>query len=349
MVSLSLTSSPNRLRIAQHSTPLRHYNEAMMTVKHSEAVQMPIAKLITRLGLLAAVACAVLVELAVGVGYTIESNGVIAFATLHDGNGEIYVVDIDSNISQPINLTRSRVEDRIVVWSPDGTTLAFSSVPDAQGWEIYTMSMTGNQITRLTNDEFMDLILDWSGDGEYITIVRHQTAALDRTLAGLYTMDISTGHVKYINNVFVQSSGGVEWSPNGKQIAVISGYDLPPAIYLMQADGSQVHRLINVAAVRGGGLSWSPNGMRIAFIAHTSEGREVYIVDVVDGSIHQLTHSELPINMNPSWSPDGNRIAFISAFGGGSEGGDLYVIDKDGENPRLIATDVVSVAWRPQP
>ena len=62
-----------------------------------------------------------------------------AFTSLHDGNGDIFVMDATDG-SNPTNLTpNSSGGDYRPAWSPDGTQIAFSSTRDGN-YDIYVMN-----------------------------------------------------------------------------------------------------------------------------------------------------------------------------------------------------------------
>lgn len=80
---------------------------------------------------------------------------------------------------------------------------------------------------------------------------------------------------------------------------------------------------------------------RIAF-ASTRDGEpHVYVIDA-GGAVQRLVRGQ-----EPAWSPDGTQIAFAvheqTLFGTS----DVRVIDIDGTNERVLATDAASPAWSP--
>ena len=57
-------------------------------------------------------------------------NGRIAFYSDRDGNGEIYTMNATG--TGQIRLTNNAAEDTQPAWSPDGTTMAFTSERDGK-------------------------------------------------------------------------------------------------------------------------------------------------------------------------------------------------------------------------
>jgi Tol biopolymer transport system component len=80
-------------------------------------------------------------------------NGKIAFASVRDGNVEVYVMDVDGG--NQTRLTTNPVFDGEPAWSPDGSKLAFTSDRNGNS-EVYVMDADGGNQTRLTNHPASD-------------------------------------------------------------------------------------------------------------------------------------------------------------------------------------------------
>src|SRR4029077_4927670 len=64
----------------------------------------------------------------------------------------------------PEELTGGKEQNRLPVWSPDGTRIAFSSTRDGND-EIYVMNKDGSNVRRLTNNPAPDITPTWSPNG----------------------------------------------------------------------------------------------------------------------------------------------------------------------------------------
>ncbi len=86
----------------------------------------------------------------------------------------------------------------------------------------------------------------------------------------------------------------------------------------------------------------SPPPERILFVSDRYDGRaEVFVMNADGSELLRLTQGEgSEIAYAPKWSPDGTQIAFVSAD-------DMYLMNADGSEPRLLLASAYSPAWSP--
>lgn len=90
----------------------------------------------------------------------------IAFATIREGNWEIYTMNAGDG-SNLENITNNLAVDLKPAWSPDGNEILFSS--DRSGsTDIYIMNTDGNNIRRITDNPGIEGEPKFSPDGLYI-------------------------------------------------------------------------------------------------------------------------------------------------------------------------------------
>jgi hypothetical protein len=149
------------------------------------------------------------------------------------------------------------------------------------------------------------------------------------------------------------------WSPDGERIAFYHAvgvedggrFDADADIYTMAADGSDVRRLTDHPGLDVFPV-YSPDGSKIAFTRSDRAGVvDVYVMDADGGNVVPITEfdDEGLDDYHPTWSPDGERIAFVRGEVPPGAGGELWVIDADGSNARLLLEDplVHFPAWSP--
>ncbi|MBA2702609.1 MAG: SBBP repeat-containing protein [Blastocatellia bacterium] len=137
------------------------------------------------------------------------------------------------------------------------------------------------------------------------------------------------------------------WSPDGSKIA----FAREPAgvaadIYTMNADSSGVTRVTN-APLQDLFPSWSPDGAQFTFTYGECSGADftapdVFVMDSNGANRTNLTNTP-PVDGISDWSPGGSTIAFVRGPSGdcssAEEQGDIYAMDPDGTNQRIIANN----------
>ena len=90
-----------------------------------------------------------------------------------NGNSDIWVVDLERSVSQPITFDPGR--EWTASWSPDGSRLAFASTRASNDGttKIYEKSSTGTGTeTVLPSGDASSIPVNWSADGKYIVFSR---------------------------------------------------------------------------------------------------------------------------------------------------------------------------------
>src|ERR1700682_5197214 len=103
------------------------------------------------------------------------------------------------------------------------------------------------------------------------------------------------------------------YSPDGRQIAFISGKSGNPQVYIMDADGSNIQLLTPYEAGTRSYLAspdWSPDGNAVAY-EQQNGNFQVWMIDLRDRIPKQLTSEGE--NEDASWAPDGRDLVFSSS------------------------------------
>ena len=123
------------------------------------------------------------------------------------------------------------------------------------------------------------------------------------------------------------------YSPDGRQIAFVSGKSGNPQVYIMDADGSNIQLLTPYTAGKRSYRSspdWSPDGNAVAYEQQNGVF-QVWMIDLRDRIPKQLTSEGE--NEDPSWAPDGRHIVFTSSRSGDKQ---LWVLDTETGRARQL-------------
>ena len=188
-------------------------------------------------------------------------GGSIAYGSNQEGNPDIYVRDVRTNVERQLTFHESR--DIWPAWSPNGKWIAFISERDGE-MDIYRMDADGGNMKRLTNRGGCKRPA-WAPDSQSIAF------SASKKEAGIGShIYIMSPEGKGLRRLTDTSSGVCAWSPDGKEIAFI-----PPggavggvALFSIGIDGKNMRQLTRVYERMTLITSpvWSPRGKWIAYI-----------------------------------------------------------------------------------
>jgi dipeptidyl aminopeptidase/acylaminoacyl peptidase len=229
----------------------------------------------------------------------------------------IWLADVAGGV--PRQLTRGKVRDGAPMWSPDGTKIAFVSGRDGDGPQIYILPLNGGEAWRVTDLENGAFNPVWSPDGGKILFgSTHTSEELTEEPAGEET-EAEADDAAMFGSMSVIRNWLTENAENGE----------PAVITRLNFQGERGLDPIE---------SW----------AH------IYVLDLETEETRRLTDGPYDF-YSQSYSPDGRRIVFAAEISEDDHPdyvrkSDLYVMDADGSNRRLIgASGYVSFdpRWSP--
>lgn len=202
--------------------------------------------------------------------------------------------------------------------------------------DIYMMDESGANLTRLTNNDWLDSDPVWSPTGDRLafastspdsmTTVIHVIAADGRHIATLGDSGSYTGYPS--------------WSPDSDRLAFASNRSGNHEIYVANADGSDLRRLTNTPEdeLRP---DWSPDGARLVFDATVPDSAvavDLFIMRA-DGSDRRRVTTHGRYNFHAAWSPNGEKVAFVSQRDANEE---VYVVNVASGVLARVTTDGAS-------
>ncbi|MGB5187144.1 MAG: hypothetical protein WBO84_08460, partial [Acidimicrobiia bacterium] len=241
----------------------------------------------------------------------------------HDSQGEIYTRAFSGG--EWTRLTNNSWREQRPSWSPDGTTIAYSTAVSGTD-DIWLMNADGTSKRNATSDAAYNFDPSWSPDG---TRIVYTAIAVIGAYEDVWVMKVDgTGKANLTPSTPSSTNEQPAWSPDGSKIAFTSNRTGASDIFVMNARGSGVTNLTRSATSTDEEATWSPDGSAIAFISDRSgASRDLYVMTTDGSDVRRLTTAMGAYQ--PAWSPDGRHVLFSSSADGDP---DLWMVDPDGSN-----------------
>ncbi len=248
----------------------------------------------------------------------------------------LYAIDLRDGELRLVLETPLSIWD--IAWSPDGRRIAFLGADPRQGGtelempaSIYTVAPDGSDLQQLPIEGPVRE-LDWSPDGSRLVISRLAADPFEDRLEGrlgqdLFAVDLETGAETRLTED--GRSWDPAWSPDGSQIAFVSGSPRLHALFVVGADGSDRRRLTDPDGTDGS-PTWSPDGEWIAVTRR---------VATATGTSGALGPSGA-VGVSGSLGASTCQVVLVAADGSGER------VLLDGPIDGACATEL---AWRPAP
>ena len=253
---------------------------------------------------------------------------------------------------------------------PFDSKLAFVSTRGGRFKEIYTQSIDGQDLFKLTDNPTINLFPSFDRSARYVLYLSFKSMA-----PALYLADLKTQRETKLDSPHERVIGGTI-TPDGERVVAAIERDGITNLFLLTRDGEELRQLTDTSGINvspavsadsatlaftsdrsgtpqiyvmslggGGGApkritysgdynttpAFSPKGDKLAYQSRNNGRFDIWTIPAAGGEPTQVTDGN-GSNEYPSWSPDGRYLAFSSTRGHNSQ---IYIVMVD--NRKIIS------------
>jgi TolB protein len=208
---------------------------------------------------------------------------------------------------------------------PFDSKLAFVSTRGGRFKEIYTQSIEGQELFKLTDNPTINLFPSIDRTGTLVLYLSYKSMA-----PALYIADLKNQSEIRLESPHGRLIGGT-LSPDGNRVVAAVENGGATNLYLMSRSGAEIQQLTNNTGINVS-PKFSPDGNSIAFTSDRSGTPQIYVMPVSGGSAHRITYKG-DYNTTPAFSPKGDRLAYQSRASGRF---DIWTIAVGGGEPSQL-------------
>jgi tricorn protease len=236
--------------------------------------------------------------------------------------GDIWTVPLNGGEARLL-VSHPATESR-PVYSPDGSSVAFSSTRTGNG-DVYVLNLGGGQLKRLTFSDSPERVEGWSHDGQWIYFSSTRT-----DIAGMndiHRVRVTGGTPMPVSDDRYASEYFAAPSPVGEDLAftakgVVSAQwwrhghsHIDESEIWVRREGSPArYERITTGKAKDAWPMWSAEGKRLYFVSDRSGAENIW-TQPFGGAAKQLTHFTNGRVLWPGISYDGKTIVFERDFG----------------------------------
>jgi TolB protein len=236
---------------------------------------------------------------------------------------EIHIVDFDGENAR--RLTRNGSLNLLPRWSPDGTSLCYTSYWRGRQQLLVLEGQSGAS-RKIAEYDGLNLGAAWSPDG------RELVATLSRDGDPEIYRLRPDGAIAQRLSFEPSIEASPAFDPTGRQIVYTSDRTGVPQIYVMDREGMHPRRLTYEGSYNDS-ASWSPRGDRIAYVSRREGRFQIFTIEPDGSNLQEVTTSADGNNEDPSWAPDGRHLVVSSDRSGKQR---LWVLDVEGGTARPL-------------
>ncbi len=215
----------------------------------------------------------------------------LAFTAQYAGRDVLYVLDVATR--KPIARFDQLPFESVTnpSWSPDGTRIAFSGTHGGVT-DLCVVGADGNDLQRLTIDDYAELQPAWSPDGTTIAFVTDRGPDASFALLLFPKWRIALYHLASGSITVLPGQAGLnlnpQWSPDGRALAYVSDRAGTANVFLYEFATGQQYQITNLAGAVSGiteyspAISWARRADRLALTYYEDGKYTVWTIDHPD-------------------------------------------------------------------
>jgi eukaryotic-like serine/threonine-protein kinase len=194
-------------------------------------------------------------EVRQSVNPVLSPNGAQILATGREGQSGVWLIDLGRDVS-----TRLVPDGSLPMWSPDGTSFAFTANRPESVGNIYLRRLNGHPDEHLlVHTPELKVVNDWSRDGKYIVFTTNSALTQDLWILPMFG---DRKPVPYLQTGWSQIHAQV--SPDGRWLAYASDESGRWEVYLQSFPVPGAKRIVSVGG--GGEPKWRADGRELFYI-----------------------------------------------------------------------------------
>ncbi len=241
-------------------------------------------------------------------------------------------------------VSATAITGTVPAWSPNGNQIAFADLARSS-WGVYVVGTNGSG-QRLVVDIGRDppKAISWSPNSARLA---YDAFDPDDQLTDVFTIAATAGRPTKVTSGWAPS-----WGSQNKLLIIDRGADRgDDRTFVVNPDGSGEQELEPCSEFEFGGCfdghpDWSADGKRVAFDTVMGAGSAVWTMNP-DGTNRRIITPFFPAAAHPRWSPDGATILYEHFDIANPTGGDVSVMNADGNASHVVAKNGEFPDWSP--